>query len=667
MTTIPSLPFNGQQLRDTLVALDEAVENKEDAGAAADAVAEHVADADSHPQYQTQAEGDARYATAAQGTDARTPTAHKSSHATGGSDALTPGDIGAATAAQGAKADTAVQPAALSDYLTAAAAAAGYQPLDSDLTAIAALSTTSYGRAFLALADAAAGRTALGLGTAATTDASAYATAAQGAKADTAVQPAALSSYQPLDSDLTAIAALTTTSFGRSLLTQADEAATRTTIGAGTSNVVVSDATPQTPGTAAAGTSADAARADHRHALPAVVSTSAAGLAPATGTPSGKYLKDDGTWTDVPAGSPAGTGTEIQYRNGTAFGAIPNSSVDTATGAVTLARLIAAANGAASAPGVTLTGTWFTGGTATTTKPHVLIEPSGTTSTAWSTSGTGFGVNAPSGFTGNLLDLQVNGTSKLLVDKDGRIGTSSSGFGVVGFNGGFYYANGYKISFGDGSIYVSKFSSPSSPMLATAAIGTTDPSIRTGIELALYQDASGAFAQRNGGTNATPVPQTFRVYNWSTDNGSANYERGYLGYASNQFRIGTEKGSTSGDATPLLLQTDGTTRLTINASGSFTVADAQDIALGTTTGTKIGTATTQKLGFYNKTPVVQPTAVAEITTTATTGTLPTADGTVTIANASTPTVSELLEYCVELEAKLEAALGRLRDLGLIAT
>lgn len=57
---------------------------------------------------------------------------------------------------------------------TAAAAVAAlstvYQPLDSDLTAIAALSTTPYGRAFLALADAAAGRTALGLGTAAVVD-----------------------------------------------------------------------------------------------------------------------------------------------------------------------------------------------------------------------------------------------------------------------------------------------------------------------------------------------------------------------------------------------------------------------------------------------------------------------------------------------------------------
>jgi hypothetical protein len=48
-------------------------------------------------------------------------------------------------------------------YLTAAEGAAAYQPLDSDLTAIAALTTTSFGRALLALADAAALRTAAAL------------------------------------------------------------------------------------------------------------------------------------------------------------------------------------------------------------------------------------------------------------------------------------------------------------------------------------------------------------------------------------------------------------------------------------------------------------------------------------------------------------------------
>lgn len=103
-----------------------------------------------------------------------------------------------------------------------AAADVGAQPVDSDLTAIAALSTTAFGRSFLDRADAAAGRTLLGLGTAATTAASAYDAAGAAAAAQAA--------SQPLDSDLTAIAALTTTTFGRALLAMADAAATKTAL-----------------------------------------------------------------------------------------------------------------------------------------------------------------------------------------------------------------------------------------------------------------------------------------------------------------------------------------------------------------------------------------------------------------------------------------------------
>ena len=191
----------------------------------------------------------------------------------------------------------------------------------------------------------------------------------------------------------------------------------------------------------------------------------------------------------------AGSSGNLIANQGGAYAGVANSLVDNTTGNITLgSRFISSLNGALSATGITgvpvaVTGTWITtGGTATTTKPQVLIEPTGTTSTAWSTSGTGLGVNAASGFAGNLLDLQINGTSE-----------------------------------------------------------------------------------------------------W-------------------------------------------------NFSGTvFNIGEANNIAVGTTTGTKIGTATTQKLGFFDKAPVVQPTAVANATDAAT------------------------------VITQLNALLTRMRDLGLIAT
>jgi hypothetical protein len=58
--------------------------------------------------------------------------------------------------------------------------------------------------------------------------------------------------------------------------------------------------------------------------------------------------------------------------------------------------------------------------------------------------------------------------------------------------------------------------------------------------------------------------------------------------------------------TALKITTNANPVLTI--TGTLTMTDAKNIAVGTTTGTKIGTATTQKLGFFNATPVVQPSA-----------------------------------------------------------
>ena len=55
-----------------------------------------------------------------------------------------------------------------------------------------------------------------------------------------------------------------------------------------------------------------------------------------------------------------------------------------------------------------------------------------------------------------------------------------------------------------------------------------------------------------------------------------------------------------------LASTTLTVASTSSFSGNLGITDV-NIVLGTTKGTKIGTATTQKLGFWNATPVVQQT------------------------------------------------------------
>jgi hypothetical protein len=141
------------------------------------AIGAHEAAADPHPGYLTAAEGNAAYATASQGalaasaiqpgnpalSDARTPTAHAASHGSGGGDAITVAQsqvTGLSTALSGKEAAGAAAAAVAAHesaadphpgYLTVAEGNATYQPLDADLTAIAALVTNTAGRSLLTL------------------------------------------------------------------------------------------------------------------------------------------------------------------------------------------------------------------------------------------------------------------------------------------------------------------------------------------------------------------------------------------------------------------------------------------------------------------------------------------------------------------------------------
>jgi hypothetical protein len=135
----------------------------------------------------------------------------------------------------------------------------------------------------------------------------------------------------------------------------------------------------------------------------------------------------------------------------------------------------------------------------------LLVEPAGTTSTAWSTAGTGIGVNAASGFVGSLLNLQVAAAIRFQVDGYG--GTFTRGSGAA-----FYAQDGA----GSSNIRIQEHTGiqvGSNHLIGWSPntyIGTPDTT--------LYRDAANTLALRNA-TNA----QTFRTYGTWTD--ASNYRR----------------------------------------------------------------------------------------------------------------------------------------------
>lgn len=262
-------------------------------------------------------------------------------------------------------------------------------------------------------------------------------------------------------------------------------------------------------------------------------------------------------------------------------------------------------NGAASTPAAKLTGTWFTGGTATTTKPQLLVEPTGATSTNWSTSGTGIGVNAASGFTGNLLDLQTNGaTSRFMVNYLGRVTR------IGDFTGGAYGAIGASdantLDIGGGAAARS-----------SATLSATSPGLWLGWGIgasATSTNPPDAFFMREAaaiwklGIDAAGVTnQHLKAANRITSDGvganltiSAGNGRGGAGGSLILSTYTTGAAATAGVLT---------TRLTLDTDGVLTFADGVNMVFGGATGTKIGSSPTEMLAFYGASPVTQQASV----------------------------------------------------------
>ena len=263
----------------------------------------------------------------------------------------------------------------------------------------------------------------------------------------------------------------------------------------------------------------------------------------------------------------AGSSGQVVYNNAGAYAGLSTVTTD-GTNVTLTGRMINSTNAAASAPASILTGTWFAGAN-NTSFPNLYVAPTAASvGTSWSTLGTGFGVNSIANFTGDLIHLLQNGTSRF----------RSTGLGQVLFGEGAATGPALTVTaparlYSGTGTYTDSGTAASGTVTHGAMVSIDNPAIAATNATVTYTTAS-SFYIDGAPTNGTNVTIT-NSYSFFVNAGVS-----YFG-------------------------------------GDIQIADTANVVLATGTGTQIGTATTQKLGFFGADPVVQQTELTDELTTIT--------------------------------------------------
>lgn len=358
-------------------------------------------------------------------------------------------------------------------------------------------------------------------------------------------------------------AALTTahgiSTFGASLVDDADAGTARTTLGLGT---------------AATTASTDYATAAHNH--------------------SGVYLAVGADAADL--GSGAATDNYVLTADGAG-----GAAWEAAAGGDLVDDTTPQLGGDLDLNGNQITGS---GGTVTTSQPILDVSQTWNDAAVTFTALKAGVTDTASADASNLLDFQVGSSSKFSIKKNGQVtlvdgGVANADVSLV-FGAapalGMYKAASNTLGLVVAGVVYYRFYSSSGFQLASGSYvgwGTTNLNNAPTIDLTIYRDAANTLAQRNT-TNA----QAYRLYNTYTD--ASNYERLTFKWTSNLAEISTEAagtgtlrdlsiGSTGGKlaflgATPVVRQAhvaDADTAHALNATFSDTEVEAALNALGT--------------------------------------------------------------------------------------